>query len=237
MIKIPAEKMTKYIIMGQALTFLFLVGLAIVVTLDHLKPLPTSPAINAVVKDMEKASTLDHDHVLMFILKYEGTTTRNEPNGDYSKFGITQTSWKMWRASQGDKTHLPVSVRELKETPVVKRFYYDYLDRFHTWELHSALQLIYADMAVLSGSEAVRIVQEIVGVKVDGMWGSHTQASVKHFNESIKDDAWQAFMNFHTYKLDYLKDLARHPKYAKELKGWLARADDLYNYMERMLNK
>ena len=233
---ISQDKINKIIVLAQITTLILVVAAFFIFfniqkLPDYRQPPEPKPDISRVAPDAQ----LNQDHVLAFILKHEGTALRTEPNGSYSKYGITQLSWTQWRKRQGDMIHLPKSVTDIRNEAEIKRFYYDYLDRFHVWELHPALQLIYADMAVLSGSEAVRIIQEIVGAKVDGVWGSHTEAGVKHFNESIKNDTLKAFNNFDTYKREYLKDLARHPKYAKELKGWLERADDLRDYMLKQM--
>ena len=64
---------------------------------------------------------------------------------------------EIWRSKQGDIRHLPRYVRELAGNPelnplkdpkvditIIKRYYYDSLHRWHAWDIHPALQLIYA---------------------------------------------------------------------------------------------
>ena len=47
---------------------------------------------------------------------------------------------------------------------IIKRYYYDNLRRWYAWDIHPALQLIYADFVTLVGREAVKEVQKLVGV-------------------------------------------------------------------------
>ena len=167
-----------------------------------------------------------HDSVLSFILKHEGTGIKQEPNGTVSRYGITQFSWTRFRDGQGDKTALPSSITNLTDTTQIKRFYYDYLKRFNTWNVHPVLQLIYADMAVLSGSEAVKIMQAMAGVTADGVWGPQTMDAVKRYNQRLVN-ARAAVLDFDKRKRLFFRHLAEHPRYARELAGWLKRADDV----------
>ena len=123
---------------------------------------------------------IDHDHALMFIIAHDESV--NDAN-NYA--GITQKKWEIWRSKQGDIRHLPRYVRELAGNPtlnplkdpkvditIIKRYYYDTLQRrWHAWDIHPALQLIYADFVTLVGREAVKEVQKLVGVEADGQWG------------------------------------------------------------------
>ena len=165
--------------------------------------------------------------------------------------GITQHTWTAWREKQTDKAHLPKLVKNLTGNPklnalddpkasttVVKRFYYDYFHDWHAWDVHPALQLIYADFVVLSGSEAVREVQKLTGSKPDGVWGLSTAMAVKKFNAKLdKKNKWKAFQQFDKMKRAFFNSLAkRNPaKYAADLHSWIKRSDDLEAYMEPML--
>ena len=180
---------------------------------------------------------IGHDHTLAFILTHEGGVT---PDG-LTYAGITQHTWESWRERQKDKAHLPKEVKYLSDFPkltIVKRFYYDYFHDWHAWDIHPALQLIYADFVVLSGSEAVREVQKLAGVTPDGVWGLGTAIAVKDFNGKLdKKNKWKAFLEFDKMKRAFFNSLAnRNPaKYKSSLHNWIKRSDDLEVYMEPIL--
>ena len=190
---------------------------------------------------------IGHDHTLGFILIHEGGVTRD----GLTYAGITQRTWESWREKQTDKAHLPERVKDLAGDPhrniledslantaVVRRFYYDYFHDWHAWDIHPALQLIYADFVVLSGSEAVREVQKLAGSKPDGVWGLSTAVAVKKFNVELeKKNKWKAFLEFDKMKRSFFYSLAkRNPaKYKSSLHSWLKRSDDLEAYMEPIL--
>ena len=180
---------------------------------------------------------IGHDHTLAFILLHEGGVT---PDG-LTYAGITQHTWESWREKQTDKAHLPKEVKHLSDFPnttVVKRFYYDYFHEWHAWDIYPALQLIYADFVVLSGSEAVREVQKLAGVQPDGVWGLHTAVAIKKFNAELdKKNKWKTFLQFDKMKRSFFYSLAkRNPaKYKSSLSNWIKRSNDLEAYMEPIL--
>ena len=190
---------------------------------------------------------IGHDHTLQFILLHEGGVT---PDG-LTYAGITQHTWESWREKQTDKSHLPKLVKHLAGDPrrnvledslantaVVKRFYYDYFHDWHAWDIYPALQLIYADFVVLSGSEAVREVQKLAGVQPDGVWGYHTAVAIKKFNAGLeKKNKWKAFLEFDKMKRSFFNHLATTDpaKYKSSLSNWLKRSDDLKTYMKQVL--
>ena len=178
---------------------------------------------------------IGHEHTLAFILHHEGGVTRD----GLTYAGITQRTWQAWRETQKDKAHLPKQVKHLSPNiTVVKRFYYDYFHTWHAWDIHPALQLIYADFVVLSGSEAVREVQRLAGVQADGVWGYHTAQAVKKFNAELdKKNKWKAFLEFDKMKREFFNTLATEnpAKYKPSLLNWMKRSDDLKAYMEPIL--
>lgn len=195
----------------------------------------------------------DHDHALMFIIAHDESV--NDAN-NYA--GITQKKWEIWRSKQGDIRHLPRYVRELPSDPklnplkdpkvditIIKRCYYDTLQRrWHTWDIHPAFQLIYADFVTLVGREAVKELQKLVGVEPDGQWGMGTAAAVKKFNTDFEtkrtqnpDYAWKVFLQFDAQKRAVFQALAKKEpeKYASHLQKWLKRSDALKTYMQPVL--
>ena len=192
---------------------------------------------------------IDHDHALVFIIAHNGSV--NDAN-NYA--GITQKKWEIWRSKQGDIRHLPRYVRELAGNPelnplkdpkvditIIKRYYYDSLHRWHAWDIHPALQLIYADFVTLVGREAVKAVQKLVGVAADGQWGTDTADAVRTFNADFEakrsqdpDYAWKVFLEFDAQKRVVFQSLAKKnpEKDDSHLQKWLKRSDDLKTYMQ-----
>lgn len=195
---------------------------------------------------------IDHNHALVFIIRHEEGV-----NNVNTYAGITQKKWEIWRSKQGDIRHLPRYVGMLAGNPklhplkdpeaniiVIKRFYYDSLHKWHAWDIHPALQLIYADFVTLVGREAVKEIQKLVGVEADGMWGDATAKAVKIFNVDLEAKrsqnpgyAWKIFLRFDTQKRSVFQSLAKKnpEKYASHLQSWLKRSDDLKTYMQPIL--
>ena len=175
--------------------------------------------------------TVTQDEIIGLILKSEGGLNENEPAhvGGVSYAGITQTTYDAWTGVK------PVrNVRDLAAYPeTVKSFYVDYLDKFHVWDLPECLQYIHADFSINAGAAAVRIVQEIVGVDADGVWGSGTTAAVKQWTvtfsekqQSDPDTDNRIINEYHEAKLAHYRGLAeRKPEvYAQYLTGWEKRS-------------
>jgi len=194
----------------------------------ELPPQPLTP-----VRQDTPQTDLNHEDVLQFILDHEGAISREQGNGGVSNRGITQESWQEWRGRQGDQSHIPVSVRDAN-LPLSKRFYYDYFDRYHIWDVHPALQLLYADFATLAGHEATREIQRLSDTHPDGIWGPRTTAKVALFNATLQTKAQQkeAFESLDSMKRAFLKRIGSHPNHKDDLKPWLKRADEVKAYME-----
>lgn len=174
---------------------------------------------------------MTQDEIIGLILKSEGGLNENEPAhvGGVSYAGITQTTYDAWTGVKPVK-----NVRDLIAHPeTVQRFYVDYLDKFHVWDLPECLQYIHADFSINAGAAAVRIIQDMVGVDADGVWGSGTTDAVKawkanfHVEQDADPDADNRIINqYHEAKLTHYRGLAeRKPEiYGKYLAGWEKRA-------------
>ena len=206
----------------------------------------------------------DHDFILEFILKEEQGLNLHEPAdvGGKSYAGITQRSYDEWRLRQGDMMHLPTDVSELAgvspdrsplvdgaaQLAIVKRFYYDYLgDEYHAWKVPPALQLIYADFAVLSGHHAIKALQELLQgyrptnrkpLETDGIWGSRTDEAVQGFILNGYGESGYAREIFWKYDLIKRRTLAKIAKVnglEQDFEGWTRRSDAIVERMERYL--
>ena len=199
------------------------------------------------VNRRENRMNNDHSKVLALILKSEGGLNEDEPThvGGVSYAGITQKSYTEWRSKSGMKDS-PKSVRDLKDHhKVVNAFYDDYFEKYHTWELPEFLQYIYADFVVNAGSAAVKIIQRMVEVDDDGMWGSGTSKAAEEWKllieVELEDDPNvdnNLITEFHEQKLAHYNNLseANPDKYGRYLAGWKRRCNsvlaELSNYFE-----
>ena len=238
----------------------FRICLSCLILLIMMKYVGFSPRI-AGVSITTPINGPDRDAILKFILKHEAGLNTHEPAhvGGVSYAGITAVAWTEWRDKQGDKAQLPATVVRLgganksqdaltspdANLAVIKRFYHDYFERYHCWDVHPCLQAGYADFATLSGSNATRVIQRLANVEPDGIWKTHTTSAVKKFNNNIDaalkkeaDYAWKTFLTFDARKREYLKTIARQDSfYANALPGWIARSNNLKALMKSYLLK
>lgn len=172
---------------------------------------------------------MKREEIIGLILKSEGGLNENEPAhvGGVSYAGITQKTYEAWNIG---RSHTPESVRDLDDYPeIINEFYTDYLAKFHVWELPGCLQYIHADFSINAGAAATRIIQSIVGVEADGVWGSGTSNAVAEWKEQFEqqyaedtDADDRLITEYHEAKLQHYRGLAeRKPDvYLKWLPGW-----------------
>ena len=164
------------------------------------------------------------------ILKNEGPGW-NSDEGSYR--GIMLKTYKKFQKTTD--TSIPHS--ELGTHPqteeTVYAFYEWYLKKYHVWELPGYFQYMYADFAVNAPAPAARIIQEIVGTKIDGDWQSKTsQAVAKFFDENTPETQGQDFVRdlvkfYDTKRRNYYNSLAREKPedFQRYLEGWLNRCN------------
>ena len=201
---------------------------------------------------------LSHGVILEFVLRSEGGLNVNEPKrvGGRSYAGITQQDWMEWRRMQADMDHLPGDVARLAggnsdkgpladkdaRLDLVKRFYYSYYARYHCWAVPEFLQLIFTDFSTIAGHRALELLQGILGVGVDGIWGTGTDFAVAQLAREIKDNSrrgWQVFGEFDKRKRAYFEGLVRRDpgQYAGVYAGWIARSDAVVGMQERLFRE
>lgn len=183
---------------------------------------------------------MNKDDIIGLILKSEGGLNENEPAhvGGVSYAGITQKTYESWSTG---KTHTPIVVQDLEEYPeVVQEFYEDYLDKFHVWDLPECLQYIHADFSINAGAAAVRVIQNIIGVDADGIWGSGTSRALEGWKQDFEaalaenpDKDNVVIQKYHDYKLAHYRNLAaKKPEmYEKYLVGWEKRAEHVLSQL------
>lgn len=145
------------------------------------------------------------------ILEHEGLFS-NDPkdNGGMTMRGVTQAVYENW-------VDRPVTEAEMKAltvgdvAPIYKK---EYWDRIKGDDLSPGLDLLLFDMAVNSGtSRASRILQQVVGTKVDGGIGPVTLAAVARM------DPVDIIHEYSARREAFYKRLAQ-PRFEK---GWLRR--------------
>lgn len=124
-----------------------------------------------------------------------------------------------------------------KTDRTVYAFYEWYLDKKgHVSELPAYFQYMHADFCVNAPAPAVKIIQGIVGVKKDGVWGSKTgQAVAKFFSENTPESRGKNFVNnllvkYNDKRRAYYKRISpQNSSNKRYLKGWLARCERVLN--------
>ena len=169
------------------------------------------------------------------IKAHEGGLNEKEPAhvGGVSYKGITQQAFEEWAEGDGaEKAKGITSVRQLVDHPdVVDAFYHDYLK--NAWYLPDCLQYMYCDFYTNAKSKATKIIQGMMVIDADGIWGSGTTQAVKQWRNEIEDKLTQdplldndLIMKFHDEKIAHYENLATsNPElYGKNLAGWKKRA-------------
>lgn len=164
-----------------------------------------------------------------------GKLNENEPPhvGGISFEGITLRAFVEWVQGEGQgKNNGVTHVQNLINHPeVVYAFYQDYLK--NAWHLPECLQYLYCDFYTNGQSHANKIIQRMVGVDDDGVWGSGTTRSVQKWtadiNERLKTDNSldnDLITKFHDQKIAHyesLKDI-NPTLYERNIAGWKKRA-------------
>lgn len=110
----------------------------------------------------------------------------DDPGGATDR-GITQRTFDAWNKRQGKPKR---SVRGISKTEADRIVEFQYLDAVRADVLPSGLDYAVSDYAVNSGpGRAVKDLQRVLGVQVDGIIGLHTLEAVENANtlEVIKD--------------------------------------------------
>ena len=169
------------------------------------------------------------------IKSHEGELNEREPPhvGGVSYRGITQRTFLEWVQGEGKgKNNGITDVRQLADHPdVVDAFYHDYLKS--AWHLPECLQYMYCDFYTNGQSNATKIIQRMVGIDDDGIWGSGTTKTIQTWRAEIEakmmTDPYldnDLIMQFHDAKIAHYEKLATsNPElYGENLVGWKKRA-------------
>jgi lysozyme family protein len=152
---------------------------------------------------------------LAAVLRYEGGYSNHpaDPGGATMK-GVTQATYDAWRSKHG-LSHQ--SVRSISQDEIEQIYRRDYWDRIHGDTLPSGLDLCVFDFAVNSGpSRAIRALQKVLGVRVDGVIGPQTLAAANAHPKSCGELC--------DTRLSFMRGLKTWPVFGK---GWGDRVADV----------
>jgi lysozyme family protein len=159
------------------------------------------------------------DAALDFTLRWEGGYV-NDPDdlGGATNRGVTQATYDAWRRRQG---LLPRDVRDI-EADELRAIYRTYWDAVRGDDVAPVVAAVLFDHAVNAGPErAIRLLQAVCGVAVDGIFGPLTMREVL----STRDRDLAATLT-HARAGYYVGLVSANPRLAKFLRGWLARVHD-----------
>jgi lysozyme family protein len=148
------------------------------------------------------------DMAFASIAKIEGGFSDRDKEADpggATKHGITERVARTWGYT-GDMRDLPLDTARA----IAKAWYWDkyQCDQFDPRIAYQVFDAAY------NGGYPVRWLQEVVGVKVDGIIGAQTIAAVR------KADVWKTIALFNAKRIAYLTELNNWPQNAR---GWARR--------------
>ena len=176
--------------------------------------------------------------VIDFILKWEGgyTDHPNDPGGA-TNMGVTIGTLKglgLQYDKDGDKKITKNDVKLLTVNDATAIMKSHYWDKIKADQINSqAVANILLDWFWMSGVNATKGIQRLVGVNPDGKIGP---ASLKAINETIAKNEKKFVEQLYDVRAQYYTNIiARNPKLESFRKGWINRLNDLKKYNVKFL--
>jgi len=151
---------------------------------------------------------------LELVLKHEGGFVDHKLDpGGMTNLGVTKKVWEEWVGH-------PVTEKDMRElTPAIVAPMYEmrYWRTSYCEKLPRGLDLLVFSMAVNAGAgRSVKLLQDAIGVVMDGVIGPITMARINEANVETLID------KFSEIRTDYYKGLKLFPVFGR---GWVARTD------------
>lgn len=164
----------------------------------------------------------DFETALSFVFAREGGYV-NDPDdpGGATNRGITQATYTEWRRNEGLASQ---HVRKCSVEEAAAIYRSEYWDKHHCGDLPWPLALVHFDSSVQHAA-ADKLLQEVLGVPVDGVIGPRTLAAARDRSPYLL----ALKLTFH--RLDYYRSIAKGPT-LKFLPGWVRRMVLLYHALE-----
>ena len=130
----------------------------------------------------------------------------DDPGGE-TKYGVSKRAYPN------------VDIKNLTIEQAKEIYCKDYWDRCKCGQIPDCLSIMVADTAYNSGcNRAIKLLQQAVNVKVDGIIGNGTLCAVNSCNRE------QALETYADLRLEFLQSLKTWKKYGK---GWTNRVEDV----------
>lgn len=168
---------------------------------------------------------MSFDDCLAFVLRWEGGYV-NDPidNGGETNKGIVQKTYDEWRER---KHYDKRSVRDIEDGEVKQIYLEQYWRPSRCQALDFPMSLILFDSAVNHGvGRAVKLLQEVLNVVVDGHFGPVTMAAYD-FLEECHGTGHIATQYIKAREAFYFRIVESRPEQGKFLRGWMNRLEAL----------
>lgn len=152
------------------------------------------------------------------VMKWEGGDKLHKVSGDSG-------GWTLFGIAYNHNKHLFNDFNDFKDTTREEASYIAFVKYYLSCKAylvpHDA-KLYYFDMAYNMGvNRAIKIMQECIGVKSDGVIGPITQGKMNTVSECCLMMKRNSFYN---------KLVAQNYKFSKFIKGWLNRSKSIYDF-------
>lgn len=166
-----------------------------------------------------------------FILSWEGGFANVKGDkGGATKYGVTIATWKAQGYDKDGDGDIDVNdLKAITSADAMEICRKNYWNRWMADEINSqSIANILVDWVWSSGSNGIRIPQQMLGVKADGVVGPKTIAALNRQNPR------EFFYKLKERRKKFLEDIvAKSPGQKKFLKGWLNRLCCInYGYMK-----
>jgi lysozyme family protein len=159
---------------------------------------------------------------LPFVLKEEGTTFSNTPgdHGGATRYGITQDEYNIYRHFK---------VLPLQSVNLITKDEYTEIYWTSYWQPHCPLVPIGLDLSLFNinvnggSGRGTRLIQQALGISVDGIWGPATTAAVAAMTPV---DLIDVIQSFHDDERGFYQAIINHdPSQKKFASDWFGRND------------